>query len=268
MALRTIIPSLAAQTAQVHIGKPLFLSAYKDEYRKNPAAALLRICRDAHQAVHQLVLHITEKHKLETAEQYLSVSRNNNTTEKIAGWKIISAEKLLREQNVCRHINKTVTTEASAIKQKAVDYFSMLNRTGLTDKTVKTGNHFAAWKTILLLIGFPFYLAGLLFNGLPVLIGRSIADKKVYRNDFYTWIFVACTAVCYFLWMLILIGIVIFIQLSYAPLLLFVMVSTGIFAYLYKGWLNESSQQIKWNRLPTAKRQELMTMRSLVQLND
>jgi len=252
-------PVACRTTVQVHADKPLLLSAYKDEYKHNAAAALLHICKDAQQAVNKLVLHLINKNRLPTLEHYLALSRMD--ADAGGQWKIKSREKLLREQQICQDINQASGIHFETKKQKAGHYFSTLTAVRLDNKKAKEAIRFSAGKIVLLIIGFPFYLVGLLLNGLPVLIGRTIADKKVLRKDFYSWIFVACCAVIYFLWLLILFTTMAFAGWLYAFGLLLLMIGTGIFAYAYHGWLQEIRWQKRWMRLPADKRKELLTGR-------
>jgi 1-acyl-sn-glycerol-3-phosphate acyltransferase len=255
-------PVACRMAVQVHADRPLSLFTYKDEYLHNAAAALLHICKDAQLAVGKLVLHVANKNRLQTLLQYLAFSRSN--TMPGGAWKKKSKEKLLREQQICYDLSQAPGLHFETKKQKAVSYSSLLMAAGLTDNIVKKNTGSSAGKTLLLVIGFPFYLLGLMLNGLPVLTGRTIADKKVLRKDFYSWIFVACSAVAYFLWLAILVTAMSFAGWWYAAGLLLLMPGTGIFAYAYKGWLKEGLQQKKWRRLPAEKRKELMSCRAAI----
>ncbi len=250
-------------TVQVHAGKPLLLLDYQKMYEEGPAAALLQICRDAQLAIHQLVLHIESKERLQTAEQHLIISRNNNAPVAEAGWKIASAEKLAKERHICAAINQATALEFEQRQQYADKYFSALAAASISDKLVCGRQPFTGWKKAGLFLGFPFFVLGLLLNGLPVVIARWIADNKVYRADFYSWIFVASYCFSYFIWLLILLLYSFFTgSLLYAVLLLAVMATTGLFAYAYKGWLATYSQHKKWQALSTGKATELKAMRA------
>jgi 1-acyl-sn-glycerol-3-phosphate acyltransferase len=244
---------------QVHAGEPLLLSAYAKEYSRSAAAALLHICKDAHRAIHELVLDIKDKGRLQTANQYLITSRNDNPVG--GSWKIPSAQRLRMEQDICTAINNTAAKNFENKKQQADAYFNLLSGAGLKDKTTTGSFSFPVWKKILLWLGFPFYLAGLLLNGLPVLIARQIADKKVYRKDFYSWIFVVSYSFGYFFWLIALPAIALLVEWRAAAVLLVLMVATGLFAYVYKDWLHDNRQQKKWQLLTDAAKEELTAMR-------
>jgi 1-acyl-sn-glycerol-3-phosphate acyltransferase len=256
-------PVACRTNVQVHAGKPLLLSDYKNEYRENQAVALLRICKDARQSIDKLVLHIADYRRLPAAVQYLTVSRNNNPVTALA-WKTASTEKLEREKAICKAINQASGYEFENKQQQADNYFNALSAEGITDKTVSGNPSFPSWKKIILWIGFPFYLAGLLLNGLPVVLARLIADKKVYRQDFYSWIFVACYSFMYFFWLAALLIASSLFGWQYAGGLLVVMIISGLFAYIYKDWLKDQRQQRKWQSLTNSRIIELRTMRNSI----
>ena len=255
-------PVAGRTSVAVHAGKPLLLSDYISEYKKNTPAALLHICKDAHQATTQLVLHIADYKRLETAGQYLTICRNDHPPATPA-WKIASIGKLEREQAICQAINNTGPAAFESKQPQAANYFNELSADDLHDKTVSHHFSFPRWKKILLLPGFPFYLLGLLLNGLPVLVARLIVNKTVYRKDFYSWIFVACYSFKYFFWLVALLAITFFLWgWPFTVGLLAVMTTTGLFAYVYKDWLADWRQQRKRQSLGSARLNELTAMRS------
>jgi 1-acyl-sn-glycerol-3-phosphate acyltransferase len=241
-------PVACRTEVQVHACNPMLLSAYKDSYKENPAATLLHISKDAWLLMGKKVLHIENKNRLQTAEYCLIINRNNYPAY-TSSWKIKSAEKLQQEQMICQKINSATETEFENIQQQSASYFDELVKYRLDDKTIAPSFSFTTWKKILLWAGFPFYLTGLILNGLPVLIARLIADKKVYRADFYSWIFVVCYSFLYFFWLIILLASGIAFGWQYGVALLAVMILTGIFSYLYKDWLKEAGQKEKLKRL-------------------
>ncbi|MEP7278992.1 MAG: 1-acyl-sn-glycerol-3-phosphate acyltransferase [Bacteroidota bacterium] len=257
-------PVACRNSVQVHMGKPLWLSNYTNEYRQNAAAACLHVCKDAQQAVGRLVLHVTDQDRLQMAEQAITISRSHQKTS-IHAWKIASAQKLAREQAICAGINNNSDPDFKNRERRLAAYFGLLSAAGITDKTAAGPHSFASWKKIGLWAGFPFYLAGLLLNGLPVLIARKIVDKKVNREDFYSWIFVACYSFIYFIWLMVLFLIAVLAGWPYAVVLLLTMVVTGIIAYVYKDWLHENRQQTTWRALPAKEKNELAAARANVQ---
>ena len=257
-------PVACRTNVQVHAGQPLLLSSYKNEYTRNAATALLHICKDAHQAISKLVIHIADKNRLQTAEQYLIICKNNYPDLRSA-WKIESAKELGLEQNICGAINNTPEAAFENKKQQVNKYFSALSAAGVADKTIAASFSFPAWKKTALWMGFPFYIIGLLLNGLPVLVARQIANKKVYRKDFYSWIFVACYSFMYFFWLLFLLLASFLFGWQYAAGSLVLIIITGIFSYQYKDWLKDNRQSGNWRKIPVSRQNQFTTMRADLQ---
>jgi 1-acyl-sn-glycerol-3-phosphate acyltransferase len=257
-------PVSCRTTVQVHAGVPLSLLHYKEAYLAKPAAALLLICRDAREAVHRLVLHINEPSRLPTANYYLELTRNNAGHLPDDKWKLYTADKLKREQAVCAAINQAGETEFEKKNQSAIHYFEALAEHKTTDRAVARQLHFPAWKQLIVWLGWPLYLAGLLLNGGPVLIARTIANTKVRRMDFYSWIFVACYSFFYFLWLLGLLLVFSAWGWINALLLLALTIATGLFAYAYKDLLANWREHAAWKSLRPGTAQHLKELRSAI----
>jgi 1-acyl-sn-glycerol-3-phosphate acyltransferase len=258
-------PVKCRTTVQVHAGAPLSLLRYKEAYIGKPAAALLLICRDAREAIYQLVLHINEASRLPAASRYLVLDRTNARLLPEASWKLCTDEKLKREQAICTAINQAGETAFEQKNQSSLVYFEALAEYKATDRAVAGQLHFPVWKQLVVWLGFPLYLAGLLLNGLPVLIARVIADKKVYRLDFYSWIFVAVYSFLYFFWLLGLFLVFSAWGPVYALLLLMLTIAAGLFAYAYKDLLRDRREQKAWQSLQPAIVQRLKSLRAAVQ---
>jgi len=277
-------PRSARQCVQVHAGAPLEMSDYTGLYQSNPSAALLRMAKDAQERVGNEVLHINDIDRCAVVNQCLMLHRNNYPS-RIRTWKITSRTKLQEEQAICGHINEAGETELGEIKKKNEAYFEALAKYGLEDKTVgrlttktyKVFNNdqkrshafadligFSRWKRLLLWTGFLLHLAGLVLNGLPIWTARRIVDKKVSREDFYSWIFVSCCCLLYAPWAIILIAGAWLIDWQYALALLALMPLTGLFSYYYFDWMREAQQYRKLKRLSEQELKALLQMRAWI----
>ena len=245
----------------VHAGRPLLLSSYKERFETNKAATILRISKDAYQSMTGLALHVENADRLETTEHCLIISRNN-LHELHSSWKIKSGERLQHEQAVCEHINKLPENDFKQIEHEGRCYFTELEKYRFNDKTIATSFSIPFWKKIIWGAAYIFYLTGMFFNAFPIYIARQLADKKVYRKDFYSWIFVSCYSVLYFAWIVMLLLISIFFGWPYTICLLVVIIPAGLFAYYYTGWLKAADQQKKLNTLPAETVARLKSMRN------
>lgn len=257
-------PVHARTTAQVHVGEPLFLSHYTASYLDNTSATLLRISKDAYERAHKKVLHINNKEHLAIAEQCLELNRNNTGTHPT--WKIASDKRLQEERAICQFINNATASEINQVKQEQAVYFDALNKHGLDDTTFGRAASCSFAKPLLVWLGAPLFAAGALLNGLPILLARLVADKKVKRIDFYTWVFVAFYTVLYLGW-LITVGIVTAMLLGWQFIFAVIpaIILTGLFSYYYIDWYNSYRNYRQLKRLSHEQRTRLNTLRDNVQ---
>lgn len=272
-------PTAGRQCVQVHAGPPLQMEDYTALYLANPSAALLRILKDAEERIAGKALHIADTGRCGVAGQCLTLYRNDHPP-RAGTWKIASQARLAEEQAICRYINGINEAALTVIQKKNTAYFDALEQYGLEDKTIAAmvvrgdTNHggrgqaqdnmnfggpgtpqFSPWKRLLLWIGFPLSLAGMVLNALPVWIARRIAGKIVRRDDFYSWVFVCGYCLLYFAWMLALVITAVCFSWKYAAALIPVMALTGLFSYQWFGWRQEARQH---GRLKRLSRQQLM----------
>ncbi|MBS1565227.1 MAG: 1-acyl-sn-glycerol-3-phosphate acyltransferase [Bacteroidetes bacterium] len=260
-------PVAGRQCVQVHAGPPLYVDDYTTAWRNHPAAALLRIVKDAQERMSGLVLHIENSNRCTVAEQCLTMYRSHHRTQE-SHWRIRSRTVLAEEQKICRDINRADEKSLAIIQEDHKKYFDTLGQYGLNDQTVA---HYArpSGKTaveqdnasLLLSIGYPLYLLGMLLNNPPVWIARRIADKKVTRDDFYSWVYVCGYCLLYFLWMTILLVSIALFNWKYSVVLPAVMVSTGLFSYKYVGWKRREQQNRLFRRLSSKEREMLIKTR-------
>ena len=255
-------PTHANTGVQVHAGQALALSAYQQDYASNPAQALLRISRDAWCRVESLMLHIGNPDRFETAEQRLTIDRTDHAT-RSQPWRIRNNHKLQREQAICRGL----LNEAEAIyagKKIAGDaYFGLLKKNEISDEVV-TNDKAQPGKTILLWLLAPFAVAGIVLNAFPFVLGRYVADKKVFRADFYSWIYVVGCALFYCMWVLLITLLTGLMSWWLSLALLAGMVISGLIARHWLLTLRAQRAHARWNALAPEIRRQLLAARMAV----
>ncbi|HTL09267.1 MAG TPA: 1-acyl-sn-glycerol-3-phosphate acyltransferase [Chitinophagaceae bacterium] len=258
-------PTAGRTAVNIHAGAALQVLAYQEEYLANPAAALLHLCKDAHEATSRLVLHIADRRRMFAAATCLTIGRNDRLRAHTT-WIITSREKLALEREICAAVNSAAQERFAAHDLLAQQYQQALANVQLTDTAVCPQFFVAPWKSWLLPLAYPLYLLGLVLNGAPVWLARQIANKKVYREDFYSWIFVACYCFAYLGWLLLL-TITTGLLLGFLPaiLLLGITMGSGWFAYHYHGNKALLRMQATLKSLPPARLDQLRRMRSQLQ---
>lgn len=255
-------PYHAHTSVQVHAGEAFALSAYQNDYASNPAQALLRISRDAWFRVEALMLHIGKADRQETAEQLLALERNNQQVND-GPWKIRNSDKLRREQSICRTICHQSDEQFMDNKEKAGGYFRQLKENGISDQMVNS-LPVTAGKKIGLWMVAPLALAGIVLNAVPLLLGRYIADKKVFRLDFYSWIYVVSCALLYCTWILLL-GMLASLLSGWLSLaVMLITLLTGLIAYHWLQTLRRVREHAHWVAVPARTRELILAGRPVV----
>lgn len=144
-------------------------------------------------------------------------------------------ERTASDQLIEEELKKTAffnaNTDKIIPKINALKTFAATNNIAVTN-IVATQT--AALPKLPLYIGFPAASIGWLTNALPILIAKSIADKKVTRSDFYSWVLLVSAAFLYIIWILaIAITAIILLPLWKAATLLFCIIATGLYSWNY-----------------------------------
>lgn len=255
-------PTRANTDVQVHAGEAFALSDYQQEYASNPAQTLLRISRDAWCRVENLMLHIPNTKRCDTAEQRLTIDRTNHASGS-RPWRIPNNHKLQREQKICRELLNESEEIFEGRKRAIGSYFAQLKKHGISDETVNS-NKTQPVNIILLCLLAPLAAVGIVLNVFPFLLGRYVADKKVYRPDFYTWIYVVGCALFYCMWVLLLTLLAGLLSWWCSLALLAGMIISGLIARHWLLTLRSQQARARWNTLAPEMRAELIAARMAV----
>lgn len=225
-------PSTCQADVMIHFGTPLLLNDYKEEYLNNAAASLLRITKDSFAAMQKNTLHIRDESKCNLIESCLKIKRNDYSffTKQ---WMQGTIKRLEEEKSICEGIDRLVLSKQSELQKNNNDYFEMLQQCNIRDKAISPLFNFSGYKKLLMVAGSPLFLIGYTLNCLPVIIAKKIADTKVYRVDFYSWIFVSCAAFSYLIWLIILFFAFIAPGWEYAISVVLFTMACGIFVHHY-----------------------------------
>jgi hypothetical protein len=106
---------------------------------------------------------------------------------------------------------------------------------------------------VLLLLGLPFALAGLLICYVPVRFAQWMADSKVTREDFYTSVASATGGFGFFIWWCLLFTIGLFIgNTGFRMLVLFSPLLSFTTIYWWEGWKLLMAKR-RWEKLKKEK---------------
>ena len=161
-------------------------------------------------------------------------------------------------------VSKSLPDWMPTIREQIFAYHESLKSASALDASI-AALQFKKITATPLVIGFPAALIGWVLNAFPLLLARKVADQKVKRVDFYSWILVTSAAFLYVFWYA-LIAVLAFIILPAwkAIALLFIIVSTGQYCWNYYAYyLNWKTQQ-DGLRLATTLRDSLTEQQQLV----
>lgn len=232
----------------IHFGTPILLNDYLEEYLSSPAAALLHITKDSFAAIEKKVLNIADESKFKLVENCLQIKQNNYTFH-TQQWMQSTIKKLEQEKSVCWIIQKLTVCETASLQETIDDYGKHLLQHQLDDKTLSSVFSFSSGKRLLVLTGFPLFALGYLLNCLPVIISKRIADTKVYRSDFYSWILVSCTVFLYIAWLITLLLGFLVVGWKYSFGVIILTIISGIFVHHYLQWKDDFIQNRKLEKI-------------------
>jgi 1-acyl-sn-glycerol-3-phosphate acyltransferase len=225
----------------VHAGPALITNDLLDTYQLHPTIALKQLTQRCYHAVQNLAI---DSRHLSPRFLFLALDtwRQSNQAVSISSTHQIEAETA---------ISNAYPIWWQQAEEPLKHYEDLLLQAGCTPATIGAS---ALPKTSVmpLIIGFPAAIIGWLLNALPLILARHIADQKVKRIDFYSWILVSSSAIlwlCWFIFMAIL-------SFSFLPsweaiAILFISISTGQYCWNYFAYYQKWKARKAAKKLPT-----------------
>lgn len=244
-------PSAGYRDVMVHFGKPFFLSKYREAYEANPNATLLQMTKDGFAAMEQQVLHINEGKDYELAEKLLIIHQNNYQFY-TNGWLQSTTKRFEEEKRLCNVVNTLPVNEKDNLEKQMNEYFREIRRYGLADDTLAPSFSFSLGKKILLFSTLLLFAISYLLNALPLLISKRIADKKVRRPDYYSWVLVTGSVFLYILWLVLLFAGFLVIGWTYAIGIVAAALLMLPFFFYHKRMQRAFKQQLRLQELSQA----------------
>lgn len=176
----------------ISYGEPIPLSRYYPLYHENPAKALNQLTEDLRPAIRNLMLDIPDRDNYELYDRLREVVRGA-----ICGKEGLRSSYLPHQLEADRkfadRIEQTSEEEMSRVRQDTREYLAAVDSEGIPLSSVEKPLSWIGfiWNILVLLLGLPFAVYGLVFTGLPVYLGRrkskqfSIRIKnKMLRSSF------------------------------------------------------------------------------------
>ena len=250
----------------IHLDTPLLVSDYISKSTANASAATLQIKKDAEKLLLKNVLHIEDDDRLLLADICLEINRNDDdffTTH----WMQATTKRLEEEKNICACINEMGKEDANLLTQEATRYQKQLKQLGITDVMLSDRSAKPSKRKLMLNATFPLFALAWLLNALPVIIAKRLADTRVTRPDFYSWIFLTSAACLYCLWLIIIFPGFSVIEIKYGIAVTLITTVLGPYTLFYLNQWKIFRQENKWKQIKKenpALLQELKTLRNRI----
>ncbi len=191
--------------AMVMIGDPIWVRDYWEEYQRDPNTAAARLTADIETGLKAVCFHVADPQDDILAEQMLTLHRSDHP---YSYWPIVEYHnrRFLTEKSVCDQVNTLEQPRKQALKERALQYFSALDQSGLTDAALRQPGQGAWWRLLYFGLLLAPFLAGYLTSLPIILLSKYVANKTVKKREFYSSVRMGAGLISgmlyYFLWFL------------------------------------------------------------------
>ncbi|MDJ1483272.1 lysophospholipid acyltransferase family protein [Cytophagaceae bacterium YF14B1] len=163
----------------VHFATPIDVQSYKEHYQQDEFATVDALTEDLRQRLeHHTITTSNEEHDL--LVHNIEKLYKNRLIDELEISDDPSKENFLITKGIAEAVTYYETNQPQrflAIRQKIQEYVNLLNKLSLDEETITRENQLVHRLTrgIFLVLGFPIYLYGLIFNYLPYILPSKIA---------------------------------------------------------------------------------------------
>lgn len=244
----------------IDFGEPISARQFWEGYQQNAAQTSTEFTETLRQQMAERIVIIEKEEDDELAEYLLRLDRSQRPK----NYSKHSKAPLEAEKRVVDTVNKMDGAAKNNLLNLLKPYFERLQQLHITDRALIQKQHSPILNYLLLLLGFPFFLIGYLFNVPPVLLAKHIANTRVKRIVFYASVWLAAALGAYFIyWILWLALLLIFTKPIYWLLLLIIPL-LGVFAIRYKEFYKEKMEIARVKRLNKNEKERLLQQRQVI----
>jgi 1-acyl-sn-glycerol-3-phosphate acyltransferase len=189
------------RTVIVNFGEPVPASDFLVSYSQNPNATVIALKNKIHDAILPLAINIKSKKYYEEFERIREtygkqfLKRQNK---KYSELNLFKSDQLLTHK-----LDELEATQPKETEQLAIevnDFYQMIKNLGLRSWLItENQNHIGRLflNALILVIGFPIFLYGFLFNAIPFFLIDRIIRKKVKDKSFWSTFFLVAGIVLF-----------------------------------------------------------------------
>lgn len=246
----------------IDFGQPILASAFLAEYRENNNQAMANLTDALREGMEQHIIIVERKADDELAEYFHQLHR---TDKPVPLWPIVSrsASPLFEEKAIAEAVNNMSAETRKSLLEQARAYFGALEPDGLDDRAIGGENQAGLVRALFLAIGFPFFLAGYLWNYPPVWLGKYVSDTRVKTLEFKAPVRWAASMGAFLIYVLLWLAVAalagVFARGLAAVALLLLL---GHFALYYREFAGRFRKSLAFRRLPAVRQKALMVERA------
>jgi glycerol-3-phosphate O-acyltransferase/dihydroxyacetone phosphate acyltransferase len=209
-------PSKFRKEVMINFHEPFSIKVLKDDYKANPAKALLAFNERVDSSLRKEVI-IIEDPKNDWLAEHLLIMERNNYVLPFFQWRFDTDDRRMLEKTLSEKINYISNTDKESLDLltlKVKTYHNILENNRLKDETFARKLDYGLLRSLAIVVIFPLFIAGYVSNLIPFIVPKFICDKLIKDLRFYSSVYVSSGTVLY---------------LIYFPLLL-------ILATIFAGW--------------------------------
>jgi glycerol-3-phosphate O-acyltransferase/dihydroxyacetone phosphate acyltransferase len=201
-------PHKFRSTVFYNVGEPLAVKDYIEQYRENPAKANNRFLQTLEPRMRELVTHIRNKQFDQAVYFVEALCKRNWIREKQLDYKNLEHD-FIASKHFTEQINTAAEKDPASVQEfmaRGKEYFDELNRNGLRDWLIDPKQNKSVTslsvigRLVLLILGLPFYLTGMLGHYLTYRLTKALTKKILKKNvEFYSSIFMGIAMVMFLL---------------------------------------------------------------------
>jgi 1-acyl-sn-glycerol-3-phosphate acyltransferase len=185
-------PDKFRSTVFYNIGEPIPVKDFYEEYKKNPAKTNNVFLQFLEPKMKELITHINNKHYDQAVIHLEFLLKAKLIKQQGLDHRNLEHDYLISKQiteavNAAEQNNKS---ELDEFTSKAKSYFADLRKNKLRDWLIDPDSRISSFKVLarilLIILGSPFYLAGMICHYLPYIATQKIVSAKVKNREFYS----------------------------------------------------------------------------------
>jgi len=181
------------RTVIVNFGESIPVKDFMETHSVNPNAAVIALKNKIYDAILPLTINIKSRKYYEEFEYLREIYGKNflkKQNQKYTALNLFKSDQLL--VNKLDDLEATQPKEMEQLVIEVNDFYQMIKNLGLRTWLITEDQNHLGWlflNALILLIGFPIFLYGFLFNAIPFFLIDRIVRKKVKDESFWSTFF-------------------------------------------------------------------------------